>query len=308
MVEQRPLGRPGIQVSVLGFGGSEIGYSPVSMDTLDRLLGNAMDTGITVIDTAECYSNSEEAIGRALAGRRDRFYLITKCGHSRGFDLTDWTPRLLEQSIDRSLQRLRTDHIDVLLLHSCSEQILRQDEVIAALHQARTAGKVRFIGYRGDSQPALFAVKSGHFDVLMTSINIADQEAIELTLPLARERGMGVIAKRPLANVAWRPTVAPGGAHRSTFWPAGYVDPYRERLRQLDYPFLQGEARDAVSIALRFTLSCEAVSTAIIGTVNPERLPQDAELLAAGPLGQEQIAAIRARWRSIAGPSWVGLT
>ncbi len=115
MIEQRTLGQTGLQVSVLGFGGSEIGYAPITPDELDRLLGNARDVGINVIDTAECYADSEEAIGQALSrsSSRDHFHLITKCGHSRGFDLPDWTPQLLEQSIDRSLQRLRTDHIDV---------------------------------------------------------------------------------------------------------------------------------------------------------------------------------------------------
>jgi aryl-alcohol dehydrogenase-like predicted oxidoreductase len=138
MIEQRTLGRTGVQVSVLGFGGSEIGYAPITPDDLDRLLGNALDVGINVIDTAECYADSEDAIGQALSRLhcRDQFHLITKCGHSRGFDLPDWTPRLLEQSIDRSLQRLRTDHIDVLLLHSCSEVTLRDEDVMTVVQRA----------------------------------------------------------------------------------------------------------------------------------------------------------------------------
>jgi len=177
------------------------------------LLGNALDAGINVIDTAECYADSEDAIGQALSrlSRRDHFHLITKCGHSRGFDLPDWTPQLLEQSIDRSLQRLRTDHIDVLLLHSCSEEILRDEDIITVVQRARDAGKTRFIGYSGDSQHARVAVQSGLFDVLMTSLSIADQEAIDLTLPLAVERGMGVIVKRPLANMAWKTGSTPEG-------------------------------------------------------------------------------------------------
>jgi aryl-alcohol dehydrogenase-like predicted oxidoreductase len=163
---------------------------------------------------------------------------------------------------------------------TCAEEVLRREEALAVLQRARDVGKVRCIGYSGDGDAARYAVESGHFDVLMTSISIADQEVLEYTLPLAQARGMGVLAKRPLANVAWRDAVAPGGEHRSTFWPAGYVDPYRERLQQLDYPFLRGTLRDAVSISLRFTLSFAGVSTAIIGTVKPDRLCEDAELLA----------------------------
>ncbi len=308
MIEHRTLGQTGLQVSVLGFGGSEIGYAPITPDELDRLLGNARDVGINVIDTAECYADSEEAIGQALSrsSRRDHFHLITKCGHSRGFDLPDWTPQLLEQSIDRSLQRLRTDHIDVLLLHSCSEDILRDEDVINVVQRARAAGKTRFIGYSGDSQPARVAVQSGLFDVLMTSLNIADQEAIDLTLPLTMERGMGVIVKRPLANMAWNSGATAEGERGRRYWTDGYTDVYTARLKRLDYDLLKGDVSHAVSLTLRFTLSMIGVTTAIVGTTNTERLAQNAELLQAGPLSAAQIAAIRARWQDVADASWTG--
>jgi len=309
MIEYRTLGQTGLQVSVLGFGGSEIGYVPITPDDLDRLLGNARDVGINVIDTAECYADSEEAIGQALSrsSRRDHFHLITKCGHSRGFDLPDWTPRLLEQSINRNLQRLRTDHIDVLLLHSCSEDILRDEGAINMVQRARAAGKTRFIGYSGDSQPARVAVQSGLFDVLMTSLSIADQEAIDLTLPLAMERGMGVIVKRPLANMAWSTGATAEGERGRRYWTDGYTDVYTERLKRLNYDFLtQSDVPGAVSLALRFTLSMTGVTTAIVGTTNPERLPRNAELLRAGPLSAARIAAIRARWHDVADASWTG--
>ncbi len=308
-MEQRTLGQTGLQLSVLGFGGSEIGHAPITLNELDRLLGNARDVGINVIDTAECYADSEEAIGRALSQSscRDQFHLITKCGHSRGFDLPDWTPQLLEQSINRSLQRLRTDHIDVLLLHSCSEETLRDEDVIGVVQRARDAGKTRFIGYSGDSQPAYAAVQSGLFDVLMTSLNIADQEAIDLTLPLAVERGMGVIVKRPLANVAWKIGATSEGELGRRYWTAGYTDVYIERLNRLDYDFLaQGDVPQAVSLALQFTLSMTGVTTAIVGTTKPGRLQQNAELLQAGLLDEAQLAAIRAHWHDVADASWTG--
>jgi hypothetical protein len=107
-------------VSILGFGGAEIGYGRAAQATVDRLLGEALDTGLNVIDTAACYLASEALIGRAVAHRRQDVYLLTKCGHARELSLPDWDPRLLTRSIERSLQRLRTDAVDAVQLHSCA--------------------------------------------------------------------------------------------------------------------------------------------------------------------------------------------
>ncbi|MDQ1589626.1 MAG: hypothetical protein QOG71_253 [Pyrinomonadaceae bacterium] len=286
-----------MSVSVLGFGGSEIGYGQSAVETVERLLGSALDAGLNVIDTAECYVTSEELIGRAVSHRRADYYLFTKCGHAAGIDLPDWDARLLEQSIERSLRRLRTHHVDLLQLHSCSEEVLRQGDVIEVLRRAREGGLTRYIGYSGDGRAALYAVECGAFDTLQTSVNVADQEALELTLPGARARGLGVIAKRPIANAVWKNAARPADP---------YVQPYWDRLRQLDYQFLRGDMAEAVSTALRFTLSVPGVQTAIVGTERPERWRQNAALLAEGALDAAQFEAIRARWAERAGADWAG--
>jgi hypothetical protein len=296
-MEKRTLGKTDMRVSVLGFGGSEIGYGGASVETVERLLGGALDAGLNVIDTAECYVTSEDLIGRAVSHRRADYYLFTKCGHSAGIDLPDWDARLLEQSIERSLRRLRTDHVDLLQLHSCSEEVLRQGDAIEVLRRAREAGRTRYIGYSGDGRAALYAVECGAFDTLQTSVNIADQESLTLTLPPARERGLGVIAKRPIANAVWKNDARPGDP---------YVQPYWDRLRQLDYEFLRGRMAEAVSTALRFTLGVPGVATAIVGTEKPERWRQNAESLRAGALDADAFAAIRARWAERAGADWAG--
>ncbi|MDQ1525016.1 MAG: hypothetical protein QOE47_2940 [Pyrinomonadaceae bacterium] len=297
LMEKRVLGKTDMSVSVLGFGGSEIGYGQAAVETVERLLGGALDAGLNVIDTAECYVTSEELIGRAVSHRRADYHLFTKCGHAAGIDLPDWDARLLEQSIERSLRRLRTDHVDLLQLHSCSEEVLRQGDVIEVLRRAREAGQTRYIGYSGDGRAALYAVECGAFDTLQTSVNVADQEALELTLPPARARGLGVIAKRPIANAVWKNAARPADP---------YVQPYWDRLRQLDYEFLRGDMAEAVSIALRFTLSVPGVQTAIVGTEKPERWRQNAALLAEGALDAAQFEAIRARWAERAGADWAG--
>ncbi|HEX8776190.1 MAG TPA: aldo/keto reductase [Pyrinomonadaceae bacterium] len=296
-MEKRPLGRTGMEVTVLGFGGSEIGYERADLKTVERVLGSALDAGLNCIDTAECYLQSEELIGQAVARRRESYYLFSKCGHASGLDGPDWDASMLGKSIDRSLQRLRTDHLDLLQLHSCSREVLERGEVIEVLQRARDAGKTRFIGYSGDSMDALYAVESGAFDTLQTSINIADQEALDLTIPRARERGMGIIAKRPIANAVWKNKTKPAN---------DYVLPYWERLGKLQYDFLGGSLGDAISRALRFTLSIEGVGTAIVGTTKPERWRENAALLQAGPLPKEEFDAIRARWKEVSEESWTG--
>jgi hypothetical protein len=298
-MERRRLGRTDLMASVLGFGGSEIGYQCVSRRTVARLLDGALDAGLNVIDTAECYEDSEELIGRAVAARRREVYLFTKCGHGRGWGRGDWRPASLLASIERSLKRLATDHLDLIQLHSCSVEELRKGEVITALEQARQRGWTRYIGYSGDGEAARYAIECGRFDTLQTSVSIADQQALDLTLPLARARDMGVIAKRPLANAAWRYARKPAEPYYQAYW---------SRLRALDFPFLKKGPEAVASTALRFTIAVAGVHTAIVGTTKPERWPQNAALLEAGALPAEEFEAIRARWREAADASWTGQT
>jgi aryl-alcohol dehydrogenase-like predicted oxidoreductase len=300
-MERRRLGRTGMAVSVLGFGASELGQKPIAPKTAGLILGSALDEGLNVIDTAACYGHSEELIGRALGHRRKDFHILTKCGHASGLGFEDWTPGLIEPSIDRSLKRLRTDYLDIVQLHSCSEQRLRRGELTAALVRARDKGKLRYIGYSGDGRAALYAVRCGAFDTIQISLSIADQQAIKTVLPLAQERDVGVIAKRPIANAAWL---------ERSWWPPSlyslYSLPYRMRLRKLNYDFVRHGPKEAVATALRFTLRVPGVHTAIVGTTKPSRWQQNAALLAEGPLLQAEYDSIRTRWRAVATPRWVG--
>ena len=133
--------------------------------------------------------------------------------------------------------------------------------------------------------------------MLQTSLSIADQQAIEMTLPLARERGMGVIVKRPIANAVWRHAQKPENT---------YVRPYWERLQKLDYEFLKGDPDRTASIALGFTLSIPGVHTAIVGTAKPGRWRENAAMLEGEPVTALQIEAIRAAAARRPDPTWVG--
>lgn len=300
-MEKRRLGKTDMAVSVLGFGGAEIGSEKAAPETVGTLLQSALDEGLNVIDTAECYHASEELIGQAVSHRRKDFFLFTKCGHPHGLESApNWSKDSILQSIERSLKRLQTDCVDLVQLHSCSEAELRKGEAIAALRTAREKGHTRYIGYSGDSHAAKYAVETGAFDTLQTSVNIADQEAIDLTLPQAREKQMGVIAKRPLANAAWKTGHKPIDSYSHEYW---------ERVRKLAYDFLHVlDLEQSIAFALRFTLSVPGVHTAIVGTSKPERWQQNAQTLQAGVLSPDQFKEIRERWEAIAPRTWVGQT
>jgi aryl-alcohol dehydrogenase-like predicted oxidoreductase len=306
-IEYRALGKTGLRVSTVGFGGSEIGYQEVAQKTVDKILNGALDAGINVIDTAECYADGEALIGKAIAKRRAEVVLMTKCGHAplgsaseraSGYAAPDWEPAMLGRSIERSLKNLRTDHLDVIQFHSPPLWTLEDGRALEVLHKARERGLARFIGCSADSDEAVYAVESGAFDTIQISLSIADQEAIERVVPRAAARGMGVIVKRPIANAAWR-----HGKRPPADW---YTRPYWDRLQALDYDFVRRGVEEAAGVALRFTLGTAGVSTAIVGTTRPERVAQNIAHAGAGPLPPAEYEAIRARWRSVARADWTG--
>jgi aryl-alcohol dehydrogenase-like predicted oxidoreductase len=298
-MEKRQLGKTGMDVSVLGFGGAEIGFEKAEQTVVDALLNSALDAGLNVIDTAAIYPTSEAKIGAAVGSRRNEFFLFTKCGNPTSNDDQYWNADALSKSIDRSLADLRTDHVDLIQLHTCSAEVLERGDVIRALQKARDAGKTRFIGYSGDNENAMYAIDCGAFDTLQTSVNIADQSAIDTTLPKARAQGMGVIVKRPIANAAWKTGAKPVSSYHHAYW---------DRLQELKYDFLAGDLEESIAIALRFTLAQWGVTTAIVGTTKPDRWKANAKLLEAGPLGPSVVQDIRGRWKDIARPDWVGQT
>jgi aryl-alcohol dehydrogenase-like predicted oxidoreductase len=299
-MEKRPFGRTGMQVSVLGFGSAEIGMDSVSISDQDveLLLNTALEQDINVIDTASSYKRSEGQIGRAISHRRKEYYLFSKCGEGQsvGLPFPEWDARNVRPSCERSLKDLKTDYLDLMLIHSCSEAILRQGDLIEAVQKLKDDGLVRYIGYSGDSTDALYAVETNKFDVLETSLNIADQEAVSLTLDEAAKRQMGVIVKRPLANVVWRRA----GLENAP-------DPYVERLNKLDYPFYTEHPDVIVEKALRFVLSYPQVHTAIVGTTSTEHLLLNVMLAGKGKLPDDEIREIRQRWLEVREPAWAGV-
>ena len=288
-----------MEFSVLGFGGAEIGWSGETSETVAELLNSALDAGLNVIDTAAAYKTSEQLIGAAIGNRRKDFYLLTKCGALDAFTREDWTKKGILETIENSLRNLKTDYLDIAQLHSCSTEILRRGEAIEALQRAVEKGYARYIGYSGDNEDAKYAIESGVFDSLQTSVSIADQSPIDGNIPLAAEKGLGIIAKRPIANAVWRNSEKPSDSYHHEYW---------DRIQKLKFDFLNKSLEEATATALRFTLSIPGVDTMIVGTTKPGRWSENAKYVAEGNLSSEEFEAIRNRWQEFGGEDWKQMT
>lgn len=251
----RPLGATGLVVSELGLGAGPLGDPSVLDDAAaERLIHAALELGVTLLDTAPSYGRSEQRIGHALRGRRDRVVLSTKLGYGVP-GVADWTGPCITAGIDLALERLATSWLDVAHLHSCPLDVLQRGDVVEALAAAQRAGKVRIAAYSGDNEPLLWAISSGRFGSVQCSVNVADQRALDRAVPLAAERGLGVLAKRPLANGAWREAARPDAPDRGAYW---------DRLAAMGAPL-------TAERALGFVLA-QPVSSVLVGTTRLDHL------------------------------------
>ncbi len=211
-MEHRALGRDGPDVSVLGFGAFKIGravgikyprpYQLPDEAAAGRVLGGVLDLGVTLIDTAPAYGMSEERIGRHLAHRRDEFVLSTKVGErfEDGVSRYDFTAAAIRRSLETSLRRLRTDAVDVLLVHSDGrdEVALAGERVPETMLALREAGLARRIGFSGKTVAGAEAALPWA-DVLMVTYHAGDTEH-DAVMRRAADAGLGVMVKKALAS------------------------------------------------------------------------------------------------------------
>ena len=291
----RAFGRTGLAISPLGLGAGELGGQDQDEREIEALLRGAVERGVTLIDTARSYGRSEDRIGRYRAPVRDAVVLSTKVGY--GVDgVPDWTGECIRRGIDNALGRLATDRIDIVHLHSCPIDVLAGGEVIRALHDARAAGKVRCAAYSGDNEALAWAADSGQFDSLQLSWNLCDQRAAAV-IERAHQRGLGVIAKRPLANAPWRFSDRPTGSEAELYWLR-----WRAMWDDASGAALLGGMTWG-ELALRFAAHHPGVSAAITGTRQLSHLAHNAELAARGTLPGAVSEAVRARFAAV-GADW----
>jgi aryl-alcohol dehydrogenase-like predicted oxidoreductase len=291
-VEQRPLGTTSLSVSAVGLGAGRIGHSDLDDAAVDRLIGAALDAGVTLFDSARSYGLSEERLGRALDGRRERVVLSTKIGY--GIEgIEDWTPACIAAGVDAALRRLRTDRIDLVHLHSCPLPVLQRSGVVEALLRARDAGKVRVAAYSGEGEALRWAWQSGAFGAVQCSVSVVDQGELGGAVREAAARGMGVLAKRPLGNAPWRFAARPEENDLAEAW---------NRFRALA---LDPRPLSFSELFARFAAHVPGVSAVLVGTADPAHLAAACAAVAEGSLDDALSGRLRAAYAAN-GSGWAG--
>ncbi|MCB9653942.1 MAG: aldo/keto reductase [Deltaproteobacteria bacterium] len=291
-MQKERLGRTGLLVPKLGLGAGHIGDPQQPDASVAQLLNVARERGVTLVDAAPSYGVAELRLGQLLKPYRSDFILSTKCGYGVP-GIQDWTGAAIERGAELACRRLQTDHIDILFLHSCPLGTLEYGEVTEALLRTKARGLARAVGYSGEGDALAYAVASGSFDVIQCSVNVCDQRNLEASIPEARRRGMGVLAKRALANAFWRHSERPVGQYAETYW----VRAHAMALHPYDMPW--------PTLALRFAAYAEGVHTALVGTSNPDHLRAHINAVEAGGLPPDVCAEVRARFQAH-GKDWPG--
>ena len=292
-MKKRAFGNTGLQVSALGFGAMHLNDDRVSEADAGRLLNEVLDLGVNLIDTARGYGLSEERIGRHIAHRRNDYVLSTKVGYGiPGFQ--DWTYDCIAAGVEAALRRMQTDVLDIVHLHSCPLHVLQQGDVIRGLEDCQRAGKLRVVAYSGDNAELDWSIASGRFGSVQTSISICDQQSIAARLPLMREKGVGVIAKRPIAGAVWKQTSRPDAHAEGIYW---------DRRKTMD---IDPKGMDWTELALRFSAHLPGVASCIVGTGKLENFRSNLHIVDQGPLDVGLQAHVLEAFRQY-GQHWDGL-
>ncbi|MDH5449981.1 MAG: aldo/keto reductase [Candidatus Bathyarchaeota archaeon] len=196
-MQKRRLGRTGLQVSVIGFGGIPI--IALSRDEAEKVVRHAYERGINYFDTARAYGDSEEKMGAALNAVRDEVIIATKTHQRTKEDAA-------RAGLKQSLRNLQTDRIDLVQLHGIdSEEVLQKamgpEGALRALEEAKTQERIDYIGISGHNPYVLGkAIKTGKFDAILVPLNVIDRRATEELFSLANEADVGVVIMKAMGG------------------------------------------------------------------------------------------------------------
>lgn len=291
----RRLGRTDLQVSEVGFGAWAIGgnkhghsYGPTDNAESLRAIAQALDLGCTFFDTADVYGHglSEKLLGQALQTHRQACIIATKVGGDfyHGPFRKNFAPDYIRFALEKSLERLRTDYIDIYQLHNPPLMLLERAVHYGIMDELKQEGKIRYYGVSvHDAYEGTMAIETGKPDVIQVEYNLLRQEAHEELFPLAQEQDTGLIIRSPLASgmLTGKYTAA------STFeasdtraeWPPEYVAMQAQLVDKVR--FLVTPEQTLAQAALRFILDEAAIATTIPGM---KTVAQTLENLAASDL------------------------
>lgn len=284
------LGRTGHAATRLGFGAMELGgiAGPLPEAQVERLLHGVLDAGINLIDTSPDYQASEERIGRFLEKRRDEYFLASKCGC-----LVDRAPTLrdgklehdfsranVRAGVEQSLRRLKTDHLDLVQVHSSpSRAVLEANGTIDEMRALQREGKVRFLGMSSVLPDLRDHIAMGVFDVFQIPYSALQPEHEEVIREAARA-GAGTIIRGGVARGA--PDQDPGRKDMQPFWQT-FVKSKRDLWQTAKLDELAA-GMGKTEFLLRFVLGHEDLHTTIVGTSKLEHLTANVAAASRGPL------------------------
>lgn len=281
MLPKKQLGRTEMWVTQLGYGSMGLrgpdtwGIRVVSESDAERMLHAVLDAGINFIDTSPDYGLAEDRIGRFLSGRRDEFYLATKCGcdpvqHQDHLEIRHtWSRDVIQRNLETSLSRLQTDHLDLLQFHGGDVQTLEEVGLLDLLADFREQGTVRYIGMSNKHPHIQPLIDLDFFDTFQVPFSCLAPEH-DLVLRNATASGAGVIIRGGIAQ---------GGPDAEIQRPA-LNDVWNAAL--LDELLTEDISRS--ELILRHTLGHSSCHTVIVGTCNLEHLQQNRQACLAGPL------------------------
>lgn len=304
----RALGRTGILVPEVGFGSWAIGgnehgnsYGPTRDDESIAAITTALDMGCRFFDTADVYGwgHSEELLGQALEGWREEVVIATKVGGDfyHGSVRMNFDPSYLEFALERSLERLRTDHIDIYQLHNPPMGLLADTHVLDALERFKEEGRVRSVGVSIHvPQEALAVVETGRADALQLPFSIFRQEWIDTVFPLLRHEEVGVICREPLANGF----LAGKYGEDSTFprgdirhgWPRAQLAARTKAAAAVAHT-LAHRQESLTQLALKFCLHFPEVSVIIPGAKTPGQVQENLSAAEGPGLTKGEVLALR---------------
>ena len=277
------LGRTGLDVTKLGYGAMALRES--SDDVSERVLNAVLDAGITFIDTSNDYGHSEEMIGKYVSGRRSEYYLATKCGCPPAGGDHVWTRENLFRGLHESLERLKTDYVDVMQLHNAKLEDVDQGGLVDALEEMREQGKVRWIGASAVLPSITTFVERGAFDEYQIPYSALDRAHEEAISDAARS-GAGTVIRGGVQQ--GEPGLSSKGhPERWTSFEAAGLDELRG----------SGESRTA--FMLRYTLAHPGLHTTIVGTQNADHLRENVEAAERGPLPPDTYAEAKRRLQAV---------